>query len=82
MWMHYALVELTLANDRTREAEEQARRWRLEREAREAARQSAEPQPSRARAWLAAPVRALSNATHGFSEVACSVATRIEGPAA
>ncbi len=79
MWMHYALVELTLAHDREREAEQEARRWRLEREIREARRQSADHRPSRARAWLAAPVRGLSNATHGVSEVACTVATRIEG---
>jgi hypothetical protein len=82
MWMHYALVELTLANDRMRDAEEEARRWRLEREIREARRQSPDHRPSRARAWLAAPVRVLSDATHGFSEVACTVATRIEGRAA
>jgi hypothetical protein len=82
MWMHYALVELTFANDRAREAEEEARRWRLEQEIRESSRQSSPRRPGRVRALLAAPVRGLSNATHGFSEVACTVATRIEGGAA
>ncbi|MFN8629786.1 MAG: hypothetical protein U0838_05510 [Chloroflexota bacterium] len=75
----YLPIAVELANDRTREAKRRA----LVTEARRAALgvPNAPRRPNRARSLIALPVRALSDASHAVSEVACTAATRIEGQA-
>jgi hypothetical protein len=76
----YLPLAIEIANERTREAE----RWALIAAAGRVGFGGSplEPRrPNRARALIARPVRALSDATHAVSEVACSAATRIEGTA-
>lgn len=79
--MIYLPVAIELANRRTRELELRA----LAAEASYIA-MSGKPRPPRrpslARRAIARPVRALSDASHALSEVACTAATRIEGGAA
>jgi hypothetical protein len=76
--MIYLPVAIELANRRTRELELRA----LAAEASHIA-MSGKPhppfQPNLARRVIARPVRALGDATHALSEVACTAATRIEG---
>jgi hypothetical protein len=76
----YLPLAIEIANERTREAE----RWALAAAAGRIgfAGSPLEPRrPRRARALIAVPVRALSDATHALSEAACTAATRIEGTA-
>jgi hypothetical protein len=74
--MIYLPLAIEIANERVREAEQLA----LHREAaRAAAAQQGPRRPNRLRSLAARPVRALSDATHALSEVACTAATRIEG---
>jgi len=76
----YLPVALELANERTREAERHALIAAAGRVAFDDP--SGSPRrPSRARAILAMPVRAVSDASHALSEAACSAASRIEGAA-
>ena len=78
--MIYLPLAIAIANDRAREAEQFARSRDAARGAAAAAPQDPR-RPSRGRALAARPVRALSDASHALSEVACWAATRIEGPA-
>ncbi len=80
MWQYYGLIALTLANERAREAREQAERWRLVSDA-EASSDGAGTGTRRrtVRTVVAWPVRAFSDATHALSDAACDAATRIEG---
>ena len=79
--MMYTVIALDIARERVREAD----RNRLANEARRARAQAAPPRrpgdPSQLRVALARPVRALSDASHALSEVACTAASRIEGRA-
>jgi hypothetical protein len=76
----YLPLALEIANDRTREAERLALAW-LAGQVDDFGQPTKPRRPSRARALIARPVRAFSNASHAVSEVACSAATRIEGSA-
>lgn len=79
--MIYTVIALDIARERVREAD----RVRLVREARAAHAQATPPRrpsgPSQARALIARPIRAFSDASHALSEAACTAATRIEGRA-
>jgi hypothetical protein len=76
----YMPLAIDIVNERSREARQHAliaAAGRIE-----FSGPSGSPQrPSRARALVARPVRALSDASHALSEAACSAATRIEGAA-
>ena len=77
--MIYLPLALEIANDRTREARHRA--LIASAHADFAGSPLLPGRPNRARALIARPVRAVSDATHAISEVACSAATRIEGTA-
>jgi hypothetical protein len=81
MWMFDPVSALELASQRSREEQERARRWRLERELRlaDGGRGLLPRRPSAVRRVVAAPIRFASSATHGVSELTCTLATRIEG---
>lgn len=75
--MIYLPLATDIAADRSREATRHARATLL-REA--AAGHLADPRPPRrGRRLIARPVRALSDASHALSELACTTAARIEG---
>ncbi len=78
MWMYNALTAIELANERAREAERDALRWRLARE-QWGETHTDVPRRSRLRAGIARPVRSASQLMHAVSEAACTLATRIEG---
>ena len=76
--MLYFLIAMELANERAREARQRA----LIAAAGHVASTGGPlgpRRPNRARLLIARPVRALSDASHAFSEAACSAATAIEG---
>ncbi|HEY4751965.1 MAG TPA: hypothetical protein VIH37_01695 [Candidatus Limnocylindrales bacterium] len=76
--MLYFLIAMELANERAREARQRA----LIAAAGHVASTGGPlgpRRPNRARVLIARPVRALSDASHAFSEAACSAATAIEG---
>ena len=81
--MIYLPLAIEIANERSREAEHLARTAALVAASRAAASGVSTPprRPSRARALIATPFRAFSDASHAVSEAACTAATRIEGPA-
>jgi hypothetical protein len=81
MIMYSGLVALDLARERAREADLQAARWRLAREAGHVGGTAQPPRPGgiSVRALIARPVRAFSDATHVVSEAACTAASKIEG---
>lgn len=78
--MIYLPIALDIANERTREAQRLALAY-LAGEIDDDGHPTGPRRPSWARALLARPVRAFSNASHAVSEVACTAATRIEGAA-
>ena len=78
--MIYLPLAIEIANERSREAEHRALIAAAGR-ADFAGSPVAPRRPNRARTLIARPVRVLSDATHAFSEAACSAAIRIEGAA-
>ena len=70
---------LDLARERTRELERAADRARLIHSLRSGATPT---RPHWMRGLVARPLRALSNASHAVSDVACAAATRLEGRSA
>ena len=76
--MLYLPIAMEIANERAREARQLA----LIAAARRAAATGGPlcpRRPNRARVLIARPMRALSDASHAFSEAACSAASAIEG---
>lgn len=78
--MIYLPIAIELAKERTRELERHARAVEESYLAMHGTPLGPR-RPKLARRTLARPVRALSNASHALSEVACTAATRIEGSA-
>jgi hypothetical protein len=76
----YLPLALDIANERTREAKHIAL-MASARSASPAGKPDDPRRPNRARQLIALPVRALSDASHALSEVACVAASRIEGAA-
>ena len=79
MWPYHGLIALDLANERAREAREEAARWRVSHQGHPAAIRGGAPRHRAVRAVVARPIRAFSDATHSMSDAACRAATRIEG---
>jgi hypothetical protein len=74
MWQYLGLVALDIANEKAREAEAQAERWRLSR----LVAPTADPRPSLARRTAAVALRRFSDASYSMSEAACEAASRLE----
>ncbi len=72
-------VALDLAKDRMREERDWASQSSLAREAGRLGGPARPPRRPSFRVLLAGPVRAFGDAAHGLSDVACVVASRIEG---
>lgn len=79
MLHHHWIIALDLARERTRELEREADRARLISSLRSGETPAG---PGRMRRLVARPLRALSNASHAVSDVACAAATRLEGRSA
>jgi hypothetical protein len=76
----YLPLAVEIANDRAREAERVALAW-LAGQVDDFGNPRDPRRPNRARMLIALPVRVFSDVSHAISEVACTAATRIEGPA-
>ena len=71
---YLGLVALDVANQKAREAEAQAERWRLSR----LVAPKADPRPGLGRRAAAVALRRFSNASYSVSEAACAAASRLE----
>ena len=78
MWRHYTLFAMDLANERAREAREEAERWHIT-HARERRALERAGMTSAVRMLLARLVLRFSDLTGSLSDAACRAATRIEG---
>jgi len=79
MWPLPYNILLDVANEHFRDFEREADQDRLAAIARHQALNPARSRPSPVRTVVARAFRALSNASHAVSEVACTAATRLEG---
>ena len=77
MWLYLGYAALDLANERNREAQDDAARWRLVHAA-DADAPVAERRPSFGRHLVAVALLRFSNASLSLGEAACEAATRLD----
>ena len=76
MWQYLGYTALDVANQRTREAQDRADRWRLLHADADAVKRQA--RPGFGRRVVAVALRRFSDASLSLGEAACEAATRLE----